>query len=330
MASRVHHSFAVFAFVVGLPTAALAQQFDGNDDTPGRAGRISSILGSLVLQEAGSHDWTRPSLNFTLTSGDRLVTGTRSRAEVEIGRYVFRLADSTDAMIVALTDHLLQLSLSDGTMRLSVFSIAPGDSIEVDTPQGASIIRNAGRYRFETPIGRRTSFSAAEDFDLWSAERDRRIEGNDCSRYISEDIPGCADLVDDGRWDVHPVYGPIWYPRVAFGWAPYRYGRWVWVNPWGWTWVGEERWGYAPFHYGRWIMIGSGWAWAPGPIVRYPCYDPALVRFVGTPHYGPAISIGVNVWFPLAPREPYYPIYRSMPWRVRQRAEYGRRAAGTT
>src|ERR1043165_8193164 len=140
MSSLVVRSFALI-LCAALPAAA--QQVDNTDDPPARAGRLSSILGAVSLQQAGSHDWTRPSLNFTLTGGDRIVTGTRSRAEIEIGSYAMRVADSTDVTIVALTDHLLQVSLANGTMRLSVFGIARDDSIEVDTPQGASIIRDA-------------------------------------------------------------------------------------------------------------------------------------------------------------------------------------------
>ncbi len=40
--------------------------------------------------------------------------------------------------------------------------------------------------------------------------------------------------------------------RVAVGWAPYRYGRWTWVDWYGWTWVSYDSWGWAPYHYGRW------------------------------------------------------------------------------
>jgi ABC-type proline/glycine betaine transport system permease subunit len=32
----------------------------------------------------------------------------------------------------------------------------------------------------------------------------------------------------------------MWVPRtVVVGWAPYRYGHWVWISPWGWTWVDD-------------------------------------------------------------------------------------------
>src|SRR5207302_2900554 len=99
-------------------------------------------------------------------------------------------------------------------------------------------------------------------------------------------------------------YGSVWFPvRVAAGWAPYSAGHWIWVEPWGWTWVDDAPWGFAPFHYGRWVFVGSSWAWAPGPVSVRPCYAPALVAWVG--------SSGAGVgWFPLGYGEPYIPNYR--------------------
>src|SRR5438552_3071823 len=212
--------------LAALPLSLGAQSFLDGDGPPDRAGRISAVLGAVSLQSAGSRDWRSASLNYTVTTGDRLLTGPRSRTEMEVGQYAVRLADSTDLNVVYLTDHFMQLSLNHGTLRVSVFSIDPDDSIEVDTPQGAAIIRNAGKYRFESPIGRRSSFGIAEDFDAWSADRDRRLEQSDCARYMGSEMPGCADLSDNGRWDAHPVYGAVWYPaRVAVGWSPYRFGR---------------------------------------------------------------------------------------------------------
>jgi len=104
----------------------------------------------------------------------------------------------------------------------------------------------------------------------------------------------------------------VWTPAgIAPGWAPYRFGHWVWIDPWGWTWVEDEPWGFAPFHYGRWAYLEGGWCWAPGPIAVRPVYAPAFVAFVG----GGAFAVGVApvAWFPLAPREVYVPWYRTSP-----------------
>jgi hypothetical protein len=161
-----------------------------------------------------------------------------------------------------------------------------------------------------------------DDFDRWARDRDRREDHSQSSRYVSSDVIGYEDLDDNGGWRPTPEYGTVWFPHTTIvGWAPYRYGHWVWISPWGWTWVDDASWGFAPFHYGRWVTVAGVWGWVPCPPrreidVEYvrPVYAPALVAWVGGPHFSIGIGIGggggVGVaWFPLGPREVYEPSY---------------------
>src|SRR5271157_651943 len=100
-------------------------------------------------------------------------------------------------------------------------------------------------------------------------------------QYGSPGMTGYQDLAPYGAWQSTPDYGPVWYPQVAAGWAPYRYGHWAYVWPWGWTWIDDARWGFAPFHYGRWVDYGGRWGWVPGAYQPRPVYSPALVAFFG-------------------------------------------------
>ena len=156
-----------------------------------------------------------------------------------------------------------------------------------------------------------------DDFDEWCRGRDEREERSISARYVSRDIDGYQDLDDYGEWRDVPDYGEVWFPAsVNAGWAPYRYGHWVWIAPWGWTWVEDEPWGFAPFHYGRWAVYNGAWGWVPGPVVVRPVYAPALVVFVGGSHFGASVSFGGGGgvgWFPLGPREVYIPPYRTSP-----------------
>jgi hypothetical protein len=171
-----------------------------------------------------------------------------------------------------------------------------------------------------------------DDFDHWCGDRDRREDHSTSSRYVSSDVIGYEDLDDNGGWRDAPEYGHVWFPHVTVvGWAPYRYGHWAWISPWGWTWVDDEPWGFAPFHYGRWVVVGGVWGWVPCPPrpvavvgVAYvrPVYAPALVAWVGGPHFSVGIGIGggggVGVaWFPLGPRDVYCPSYHVSPTYVR-------------
>jgi hypothetical protein len=156
---------------------------------------------------------------------------------------------------------------------------------------------------FDNLVAQFGTLGAPDEFDSWNLDRDRRDERAASSRtaeYVAPDVTGYQDLEDNGTWSSEPEYGYVWTPtRVAVGWAPYHYGRWVWVSPWGWTWIDDARWGYAPFHYGRWAHVRNRWCWVPGPRHVRAVYAPALVGWGGA---------GVHVsWFPLGPREVYVP-----------------------
>jgi hypothetical protein len=167
--------------------------------------------------------------------------------------------------------------------------------------------------------------NSSDDFDDWCSERDRRIDHSVSARYVSNDVIGYEDLDEYGGWRPTPEYGTIWFPHVAVvGWAPYHYGHWAYIAPWGYTWVDDAPWGFAPFHYGRWVVVGGVWGWVPAPprpvvvgvVYVRPVYAPALVAWVGGPHFAVGVGVGggfaagVSVgWFPLGPREVYVPSY---------------------
>ena len=149
-----------------------------------------------------------------------------------------------------------------------------------------------------------------DDFDTWSANRDRRYETPRATAYVSPQMIGYADLDQYGTWQSTPEYGPVWYPTaVAADWAPYRDGYWTNVGGWGSTWVDAAPWGYAPFHYGRWAWVRGRWGWCPGAFVARPRWAPALVGWVGGPGWGVSASFGSPVygWVPLGWGEPLHP-----------------------
>lgn len=325
------------------------------DDPPTRVARLSALEGPVLFQasgDSGAASWTEAPINYALTSGDRLYAEAGGRAELEVGDCTLRMMGTADVTIATLADDFLQVSLAAGTMRVSVYDLSGGDSIEIDTPNGAVLLRQRGAYRLDVseannatlvsvdrglaevltgtteevvsgggalslagfnPIRiARVAVAPPDGFDRWSAERDRALASSVSARYVGRDVPGYEDLDHAGRWETDPSYGPVWYPTViAADWAPYRFGRWVWIDPWGWTWVDDAPWGFVPFHYGRWVLLRRRWAWVPGRVVRRPCYAPALVQFV-------TVGVtGVQAWFPLGPGEPYHawyhhgPVYRA-------------------
>jgi hypothetical protein len=331
--------------------AAPSQLWAEGDDPPARVARLSYMKGNVSLQISGASDWGQATLNYPLTTGDRVYTDQGSQVELEVGSTAVRMSEATDLTVANLTDELLQLGIGQGTVRVRVFELAPGESVEVDTPNGALTLLQPGDYRVDTfpndgatlaivnrgslevsggnvlqrvESGQAVKLTGTEPiqitsveppnpdaFDEWCRERDRRFESAASARYVSRSVPGYYDLDQYGQWQDVPEYGPVWYPAaVPAGWVPYRVGHWAWVPPWGWTWVEDEPWGFCPFHYGRWVVVEGVWGWVPGPLVVRPYYAPALVAFLGGPNFSVAVGIGGPVgWFPLGPREPFFPWY---------------------
>ncbi len=311
---------------------ALALPLAAQDNPPGRAGRLSFLDGNVSFQSAGQTQWGQATLNYTLTTGDRLYTDQGARAEIQAQPAIIRMAGATDVTLTNVTDQLTQLGLAQGTMRLTIFELPSGQTVEVDTPNGAITVDRAGSYRFDVNQNNGTrvivnsgdaqvsgpglsqtlgngqavdltgtdSIQASpaelpgpDAFDRWSETRDQRLNSSPSAQYVSRYVPGYDDLDAYGQWQPVSQFGPVWYPTaVPVGWVPYRFGRWAWVEPWGWTWVEAEPWGFAPFHYGRWAFIGARWGWIPGPVALNPFYAPALVAFVGGPGFSLGFSFG--------------------------------------
>jgi hypothetical protein len=324
-------------------------------DPPGRIGRLNYVSGAVSFAAVDAPDWTEAVLNRPLTEGDRLWADRDARAELHVGSTALRLAPMTALDIARLDDSSIALRLEQGTLTLRVRELEADDRVEVLTPAGVVVVRQPGSYRisadpqsaiarmavnagelevatsaqrFLVPAGQvavvpssgypafELAQASMDEFDRWSMERERRNDTAASTRYVSSYMTGYEDLDHYGSWRTLPEYGAVWIPaRVAPGWAPYRYGRWMWVSPWGWTWVDDAPWGFAPFHYGRWVSVDNYWAWAPGRIVRRPVYAPALVAFIGGSHWsrgGPAVG-----WFPLGWREPFHPWYRASQAHIR-------------
>jgi len=154
-----------------------------------------------------------------------------------------------------------------------------------------------------------------DQFASWSFSLESGRMNSVSARYVSAEMPGYDELDASGDWQPQSDYGPIWFPHVEAGWAPYHYGHWVNMPFYGWTWVADEPWGAAPFHYGRWVVVGGRWGWIPGPREGHPVWSPAQVVFAGGIQVG---GVGVSVWFPLGPGEAYKPWYPCSPTYINQ------------
>ncbi|SFK50149.1 DUF6600 domain-containing protein [Rhodanobacter glycinis] len=342
--------------LLSLTATAWSQTTDTTAvDPPTRVARLSYLAGDVGVLPAGAHDWSDADVNRPLTDGDQLSSGADARAELELGGAMLHVDGDTDLGLLALNGQLGQFELTQGTLELSVRSLANGQSYEIDTPTVALVMDQPGSFRVDIGAdGRSTTVTAFngnavvfgqnnaqqdviagrsyqfddaslsdvgitdvggnDAFDAWCSDRDRRYTDAMTPRYVSTEVVGAEDLDNYGDWNDDPEYGEVWYPaHVVAGWAPYRFGHWVWITPWGWTWVDDAPWGFAPFHYGRWAYIRGAWGWLPGPRYARPIYAPALVAFVGGGrHWGVSVGLGAPVgWFPLGPGEIFNPWYHA-------------------
>jgi hypothetical protein len=256
-------------------------------------------------------------------------------SELENGRYIvgvargtvtFRVLRTSNADVEISTPSVAVRPLRKGVYRVTVredgsseITVRSGEA-EVFTPRGSERLR-AGRTMLargtaSDPEYQVVSAIAWDDWDRWNESRDRDLDraGSYYSQYVHSDVYGAEDLYHHGHWVHVPTYGWCWRPRVAIGWAPYRFGRWSWIDWYGWTWISYDPWGWAPYHYGRWFWHNAGWYWWPGALHTRHHWRPALVAFFGWGRYGGArVGIGLGFghvgWIPLAPHEPFYPWY---------------------
>jgi hypothetical protein len=319
-------------------------------DPPGRVGSVTLLAGPVTMVDLSNGNQEDALLNWPVTGGWRIDAGRGGRAEVRIGSTALRLDEETTVDFVRLDDHFMQIAVLRGSVALRLRNPEILRELELLTQRERIVFDQVGRYRIDVDrppgltavsvftgsarlLGGGSSFvvaagqrgelyasptirfqiaaAAADRFDDWAAARDAREETIASADYVSRETTGVEMLDQYGDWWPVEEYGAVWFPRVADAtWAPYRFGRWVWVSPWGWTWVDEAPWGFAPLHYGRWVVVGGAWGWVPGVVVARPVYAPALVAW----YSAPGVRVGAPVgWFPLGPREPYVPAFRHSP-----------------
>jgi hypothetical protein len=339
---------AVAAILAFTSTPSRAQ----DEDPPAQAGRLSYVSGTVSIQQVGADEWGQAVPNLPLGPGDRVFIDSNGRAEIQVGQTFLRLGPNSDVSFVNSTPNEISFAVAQGAVHVRCNGVWQGQGIHLNTPSGAGVLYGPGELRVDvlpdqgaaifTELSNESGIygaqgfqqslfggqaleligsnpvypqwlqpSGPDDLDYWSQRRDQQIMHAASYQYVSHEIPGADELDANGTWQPGTEYGAVWFPNnVPYGWAPYHYGHWVNHFPWGWVWVEDESWGYAPFHYGRWVNFGGRWGWVPGPPAAHPVWSPALVVFAGGIHVG---GVGVSVWFPLGPGEPYRPWYHASP-----------------
>jgi hypothetical protein len=239
---------------------------------------MSFLKGDVSFEPSGESEWSQASLNYPLTTGDRIYTNNGGEAEFETGNVALRLSGNTDLTVTNLSDQLIQLGLAEGVIRVRTYDMIPGNEIEIDSPNAAFTVLGNGSYRVENYPNDDATFVVvnsgelrisgngleqtlrpgqaarligsdpvqvawvspprADEFDNWCNDRDRRFLASTSSRQYVGD------------------YVPGYYDLDS-------YGSWTTVASYGPVWyptVVAADW--VPYREGRWAFISPwGWTW---------------------------------------------------------------------
>ncbi len=268
---------------------------------------------------------SRAELQFDFANVVRLAANTevrlaelqaqRFQLNVALGLVTFRVLQNSQAEVDINTPVASIRPMRKGEYRIQVLedgstevTVREGE-VDLYTPQGSRRISGGKTVTIRNTNGGEPSFQTSnavplDGWDQWNRSRDQELTSSRSQQYLPQGVYGGEQLDSYGDWVDTAPYGRVWRPRVDSGWAPYRVGRWSWLDWYGWSWVSYDPWGWAPYHYGRWFNNAGSWCWWPGAGGSRHYWSPALVGFVG---FGRGGGIGFgwgNVgWIPLAPFE---------------------------
>jgi FecR protein len=241
------------------------------------AGRVSFIHGDLSTQHSDSSEWVAATINTPIVYGDRISTGKRSRAEIQLDHAnVLRMSDESTANVVSLSRTQIQLQIGQGLVNYDVLRNSEAN-VEIETPNVA--IRpqtREGSYRItvnsdgETIVDvREGSAEISTPQGSTRVDRDQRItiQGNADNAQYNVSSANRRDDWDKWNDDRDHVI------ERASSWRhtdPYYtgthdlddYGHWRDVPDYGSVWFPESNPDWAPYRDGRWVFEPYyGWTW---------------------------------------------------------------------
>ena len=118
------------------------------EDGPGRGiARVSLINGDVSTRRGDTGDWVASAINQPVMGEDRLVTGPRSRAEIQFdSSNMVRLGDDTEVRMGSLEQRRYLVMVPRGTVTYRILRDLDAD-VEISTPSIAVRPTRGGIYR---------------------------------------------------------------------------------------------------------------------------------------------------------------------------------------
>jgi hypothetical protein len=103
--------------------------------------RLSLAEGQVSFWRPGGENWTPARINTALAAGDSIYTGPGGNAEFQVGERAYaRIGESTQLQLSSIEPDFVQLKLTAGEASVDLRQLAPGHTVEVDTPNAAYTI----------------------------------------------------------------------------------------------------------------------------------------------------------------------------------------------
>jgi hypothetical protein len=284
---------------------------------PSRAARVSLLEGSVSLQPGGEGDWGNAVRNRPVTIGDKIWVDKDSRAELQAGQATFHLGNMTAFSFLNLDGPVTQARLPEGSVNFRVREMREGDVYEVDTPNVAFMVKQAGAYRIdvsENGDGTRITVirgdgevtAGGQTYTVHPQERAEFVGTDGSIQYTAHGAPppdgldrwaNDRDLREDNSTSARYVNRDV--PGVA---DLDDHGTWSEQPDVGPVWypndVGPD---WAPYSDGSWNYVGPwGWSWVGSEPWGFAPYHYGRWGFYGarwgwipgpiyaSPFYGPA------------------------------------------
>lgn len=290
---------------------------DDSHDPPSRVARLSIIEGSVSMQPGGTGDWGNAMKNRPVTIGDKLWVDKDSRAELQAGQASIHLGPMTALSFLNLDQNIIQMRLAEGKVNFRVREIRQGETYEIDTPNMAFTVKEAGAFRVDVnengdftgltiirgsgevaASGQVTPVSAGQRVDINGAEGAVQIdtaaapEPDALDQWAQQ-----RDLAEDNSVSSKYVNRDV----VGYGDLD-DYGTWKEEPDYGHVWVPNNTppdW--APYSNGNWSWVAPwGWTWVDYSPWGFAPYHYGRWNWFGSywgwcpgpiaayPYYGPA------------------------------------------
>jgi hypothetical protein len=250
----------------------------GDQDPPSRVARLSYFDGSVSFQAGGNGDWGNAAKNRPITIGDKLWVDKDARAELQAGQATIHLGGMTALSFLNLDQNITQMRLAEGSINFRVRELREGDTYEVDTPNVAFTVREAGVFRIDvnetgdgtivTVIrGEGEVTAGGKSYDVRAGEL-AEFNGTDSNvEYRPDRAPDPDDFdrwaADRDRREEDSV-SARYVSRDMVGYSDLDdHGTWRDEPEYGHVWYPNNvSVGWAPYSNGYWSYVGPwGWTW---------------------------------------------------------------------